>query len=103
MRKRAWVPMIVAAACLMVLSIGVEAQLGKKRDPSWAFQVIDPCSHRLRQSRNPFASPGAPRPIRTQTSRICRPRRTGSLKRMPRSPISCCAGAGPCLPAAHVT
>ena len=59
MSKRAWVPMIVAAGCLIVLSIGVEAQLGKKRDPSWAFQVIDPVQPPTTPEPEPIRIPGS--------------------------------------------
>lgn len=61
MRKRAWFPVAVLACLTAVLSVAVEAQLGTKKDPSWAFQVIDPVLPPTPEETGPIRVPDSAR------------------------------------------
>jgi cytochrome c553 len=56
MRKTAGV---LVAAFVCALSIGADAQLGKLREPGWAFQIIDPKLPESQESEGTLTVPGS--------------------------------------------
>jgi len=55
MRQTLWVLVLA----LLSLSIVAEAQLGTRREPSWAFQVIDPVLPPTPEDSGPISVPGS--------------------------------------------
>jgi hypothetical protein len=104
MRRMMWV---LVLASVVVVSVGAYAQLSTLRDPSWAFQVIDPAAPPSAEETAPLRVPGSAKTYtRAQIADLAKTwliRPTGSQRKIFRSRTSLCVAAQALLPVEPAT